>query len=335
MSLITERFTSGANGTNLQQAGVNVSHTIVNPNNASTLQFSNAEANPFTGGLIARSTAGAVAAEYRHDRTAATSGFMLYAFKVPASAPTSSILDFMQIRGTRQNAGMRLGTDGSLSVLNLGSVIGGAATLANFITTYAGQKVILQLGVIEGTTAANGRIVARLWVLPNVGAAQFVWEYDSGTTRDAGVIGTDTITSYRANKITAAAIIGTLDSYAHDANDGATTWLANPTMFAGAPSGTLSKTKVHKYDFTGWANKTGVSATITAGPALTINVNGFIVEVVDSDTREDPVTVQFTVTNSGTNTVVSDTIPVGGSSLTQVIEQVIATAATGSASDWE
>jgi len=334
MSLITENFSGGTNGSNLNQT-VNTSHTLVNPNNAATLKFSNAYGNPFTGGLIARSTAGSgVAAEYRHDRTAATSGYQLFAFRVPASAPTGAALDFMQTRGTRQNCGMRLGTDGSLGVLNLGSLIGGAATLSNFITTYAGQDAVVQLGCHEGTTSANGRILARLWTTADLVTP--VWSYDSGTTRDAGVIGTDTITSYRAKKITTTAVIGNFDSFAHYANDGATTWLANPSLFSGAPSGSLpTRQQVHKFDFASWLNKTSVAGVITDGPALTVNVNGFVVEVVDDSARTEPVDVEFTVTGAGGSTVVTDTIPAGGTGALQAIEKVIAVATTGAASDWE
>lgn len=335
MSLITERFNGGSNGTNLQQAGVNVSETIVNPNNAATLKFSNVEASPFTGGLVAVSTAGSgVQAEVRHDRTAATQGAQAFDFKVPSAAPTGASLDIMQSRGTVQNAGIRLHTDGSLRVLNLGSEIGGTATLTNFIATYAGMKVRIDLVVIEGTTSSNGRILARLRDVTNLGST--LWSYDSGTTRNAGVIGTDTVTSYRALKITAASVLSAnFVVYGHDANDGIATYVADPSLFAGAPSGSLpTRELVHRYDFSSWANKTSVAAVVTSGPALTINVVGFLVSVVDVTGRTATVDVQFTVTGAGGTTVVTDTIPVGGTSLTQVIEEVIATAATGTAGDW-
>lgn len=333
MSLISERFNGGSNGTNLQQAGVTVSHTIVNPNNGAALKHSNVEANPFTGGLVAVSTAGSgVQAEIRHNRTAATAGGQWIAFKVPASAPTGASLDILQTRGTVQNAGVRIHTDGSLRVLNLGSEIGAGATLAAFIATYAGQKVICRQTVIEGTST-TGRILTNLSLISDM--SNTVWSYDSGTTRNAGVVGTDTIDSYRALKITAASVPGNLVVYGHDANDGATTYIADPTLFAGAPSGSLpTRELVHRYDFSSWANKTSVAGVVTSGPALTINVSGFVVSVVDVEGRDEEVDVEFTVTGAGGSTIVTDTIPVGGTSATQIIEEVIATAATGTAGDW-
>jgi hypothetical protein len=335
MSLISERYNGGTNGANLTQAAGNTSHTVISPNNAATLKFSNAKANPFTGGLIAVSTAGAgVTADMRHDRTAANQGSGWIAFRAPSAAPGATVHDILTIRGTRNNAGIRIHTGGTLRVLNLGNEIGGAAIYTNFLTDCAGQDIIVDLLDIEGTTAANGTIKARVRKLSDL--TTNLYSYDSGATRDAGVIGTDTITSYRGGKITSTSTLPEdFWIYGIDANDGASVFAADPTFTSPPPAGTLPVRQLrHYYDFSAWTNRTSVTPSITSGPALAINTAGMVVNFTDVANRTSPVGVSFTVTGAGGNTVVTDTIPVGGTSATQLVEEVIAGTATNSPTDW-
>lgn len=333
MSLITQRFNGGTNGAAVTQSPGTTNFTLVNPNGNANFTHSNARVNPLTGGLVGRSISGSGAqSEFRHDRSAANAGGVMIAFRLPAAAPTGAGLDFIQIRGTRQNGGVRFDTDGSLKVLRLGTAIGGAATWSAFLSTLANEDIAVFATVIQGTTASNGRMIVKVCRLSDL--ANPVWTYDSGTTLDFGVNGTDTITSFRGGKITSAAVPGTVDWYGFDADDGAAAYLPNPSLASSAPSGTLNRVVKHTYDFTPWVGETSVAAVVTSGYNLTIEVNGLVVSVVDTEARDSATTVQFTVTGPGGSTVVSDTIPVGGASATQVIERVVATAATGNAADW-
>lgn len=220
-----EFYFAGTDSTALTQG--NTGYSTVNPNGGAGFVYKSTKVNPLTGGTSGRITAAAgTAAEVRHAVTAATSAAQQFVLEVPP-VPTASVCDMAQIRGTRQNAGIRLHTDGSLRVLRMGSEVGGAGVYNDW-DELVGQAVVVDLLVVEGTTSSNGTIKARVRTLDDLSTT--LWEY-SATNVDAGVIGTDIIDSLRGWKITAAASFsGDWWVYGHRAVDGATAYLSDPVL---------------------------------------------------------------------------------------------------------
>lgn len=243
-----EFFFGGTSGTNVSQA--NSGYTLLNPNNTAGFAYTNAVVNPLTSGTSARINAAAgTAAEARVAHPDANSMATQITFRVPP-APTAASCDILQLRGTVQNSGMRYHTNGSLRVLNLGTEVSGASY--NDFATLVGQDVVVDLLTEEGTTSTNGRIRARVRLLSNLSTA--VWEYDSGATRNAGVIGTDVINSSRAWKISGgAAFASDWVVFGHRSLEGATAYLADPTSSVTAPTAVVSvgTTAYYRFDATG------------------------------------------------------------------------------------
>jgi hypothetical protein len=135
--------------------------------------------------------------------------------------PTTASNDDMTIRGTRQNAGMRFHTGGQRRTLNIGSEIGGTGSYSGI----TGEWVVQDLVVVEGTTSANGTVKSRLRRLSDLSTV--VASYSS-TTRDAGVVGTDVINSFRFGKTTSTAVLPEFRIAEVAADPAATDWLPDP-----------------------------------------------------------------------------------------------------------
>lgn len=246
---LSEQFFTGTDGTALTAA--NSGYTLVNPSGGAGFTFETSVTNPLSGGSVGKITAAAgTAAEGRFTHPDSTSLAQQLVMRVPPP-PTAASCDFEQSRGTRQNSGLRYHTDGSLRVLGIGTEIGGAATWADW-DLLVGEDVVVDRLTQEGTTASNGRIRARVRLLSDL--ATVLWEYDSGTTRDAGVIGTDVINSARAWKITAAsAFASDWILFAHRSQEGVSAYLSDPTPAASPPIVVVTgdDTLYVRRDFTG------------------------------------------------------------------------------------
>lgn len=278
MTLFTQLF-SGTDETALTAA--NSGYALVNPSGGAGFTYETSEANPLTGGSVGVVSAPAgTAAEGRYTHTDSTSLAQQLVCRVPP-VPTAASCDFEQSRGTRQNAGLRYHLDGSLRVLNIGSEIGGAATWADW-DTLVGENVVVDRLTQEGTTASNGRIRARVRLLSDL--ATTLWEYDSGATRDAGVIGTDVINSARAWKITAAsAFASEWVLFGHRSQEGASAYLSDPTLAGTPPTVVLAggDTLYIRRDARG--SMLGTSPSLTYSVAHLSGPVGVPVEPVDGD----------------------------------------------------
>jgi hypothetical protein len=341
MAIRTNRFigTPGTSVTVANSAAGGDPFDLMNPTTPSGFVYSNARVNPITGGTIARvSGAAAVANEARWNPTDGQVGKAQVVFWSTA-APTTASNDFLTIRGTRQNAGMRDHTGGQFRVLNLGSEIGGAGAVSGL----RGAWAVLDMVVVEGTTSSNGTIKFQFRWLSDLSTV--VSSYTS-SARDAGVIGTDVINSLRFGKTTTGSVLADFDiawvagEVLPDASvAGATDYLPNPGGNV-APIATLSafpNTDVEPGTTVtltlGGSDSDGTiassSLTQTSGPTVTLSGSGstrtyvapytsagtstgFSYTVTDDDgTTSDPATVtvsilratEFYVTTGGASPV--------------------------------
>lgn len=176
--------------------------TTANPGTPTGFTYSTDLTNPITGGTVAKINVGAgVVAENRWTVTDTNAVATQFVIRWTAS-PTTASDDIHQIRGTVQNAGMRLHTGGTLRPLNLGSEITTPSTPNWTIVT--GTWYVVDVLVEEGTTSSNGRI--RYKVRTYADLTTTVFSYDTGAIKNAGVIGTDVINSIRWGKITSTAV---------------------------------------------------------------------------------------------------------------------------------
>lgn len=225
--------------------------SVMNPTTPTgTFVYSDDLVNPITGGTVGKVAAGAsVAAEARWTTVDSTSAAVQLVYRA-TGAPTTASCDDVAIRGTRQNAGRRLHTAGDSRLLNLGTEIGGGATWAGIINEW----LVLDLVVVEGSTASNGTIKGRLRRLSDL--ATVVASYTS-TARDAGVIGTDVINSLRVGKTTSGAVLPALYLAQVQGIAGATDWLPDP-------GGNVAPLASITSDATG-AVEPGATITLTLG----------------------------------------------------------------------
>lgn len=221
MALQTQRFV-GTAGTVLTAA--NSGYALVNPNGDSRFTFQTPPAPSIYGGTVGRIEAGAGQVNEGRwasvDTTSAAAQYIVY-FTGHASA---AVCDIGTIRGTIQNSTIRYRSDNTITLLNAASNDDAERRFTPPLNTWL---VIDQL-VIEGTTSSNGRNAYRVRRLDDLSGTPLI-DFDSGTTVNAGVVGTDVINSYRVGKITSATtVVPTFYIAAHDVLDGATAFLPDP-----------------------------------------------------------------------------------------------------------
>jgi hypothetical protein len=226
MAILVNRFV-GTDGTDLttgNSAAGGDAFDLINAG-ANALEYSTAVTNPFTGGTVAKVEAGAgIAGEARWNPANSNQGAARLVYWATA-LPTTASNDDMTIRGTRQNAGMRYHTGGQRRTLNIGSEIGGTANYSGI----TGEWVVQDLVCVEGTTSSNGTIKSRIRRLSDLSTV--VSSY-TATNRDAGVIGTDVINSFRFGKTTTASVMPAFYMAEVAADPAATDWLPDPTTGA-------------------------------------------------------------------------------------------------------
>lgn len=243
----------------------NTGYALVNPSGDSRFTFQNPPAAEVYGGTVGRIVA--VAGQVNEGRwtladCTSAAGQLLAYFTGHA---TAAACDLATLRGTSQNLTVRYRTDSTITLLNM---TGGDVAGRRF-TPPLNAWLLIDYLVIEGTTSSNGRVAYKARRLDDLGGTPLI-DYDSGTTVDAGVIGTAVINSSRAGKITSAtAAVPTFYIAAHDVEDGRTTYLPTPSL---AVDGTLT-------GITGAAAATGQVGTfsgssVSTGPAGHVQVIG-------------------------------------------------------------
>lgn len=175
--------------------------STANPATPTGFTYSDDLVNPITGLTVGKLLVGAgVVAEERWALIATNSAAdqIVVRFTAP---PTTASDDIIQVRGTVQNTATRLHTGGSHRPLNLGSEITVPAN-ANW-TIVNNIWYVIDREVIEGTST-TGRIRYRVRTLADL--ATEVFTFDTLATKNAGVVGTDVINSWRVGKITSGAV---------------------------------------------------------------------------------------------------------------------------------
>lgn len=174
---------------------------LANPPTPTGFTYSNDLVNPITGGTVGKVSVGAgVVAENRWTLADTTSVADQWVVRFTAP-PTTSIDDVMQIRGTVQNMAARLSLTDLHQILNLGTAVSTPGS-PNWTIVYNVWYVI-DRNIVEGT-ATTGQIRYRVRTFADLSTTVFT--YDTGATKNAGVVGTDVINSYRIGKITSAAV---------------------------------------------------------------------------------------------------------------------------------
>lgn len=335
MAMLVNKFV-GTAGTNVTAAnsGPGGDALAFPTTGTSAVVYSSAVTNPFTGGTVAKVEAAAgTIGEVRWNPANSDQGASRMVFWA-TGLPTTASNDDMTIRGTRQNAGVRYHTGGQRRTLNIGSEIGGGGNYSGV----TGEWVVQDLVNVQGTTASNGTIKSRLRRLSDM--STIVGSYVA-TNRDAGVIGTDVINSFRYGKTTSAAVLPAFYIAEIAADPAAVDWLPDPggnvvplsglvaDLTTDVEPGTTVTLTLSDSD----ADGTVITRTLTqtAGPTVTLSGSGgtrtfeapytlagttltFQYVVIDDDgASSDPATESITVLRATERTVT-----VGGASPTEV-----------------
>lgn len=175
--------------------------SVANPPSPAGFTYSTDLTNPITGGTVGKVLVGAgVVAENRWTLADTTSAADQFVIRFTA-APTTASDDINQLRGTVQNTGFRLHTDGTVRPLNLGSEITVPGS-ANW-TIINNVWYVVDRNIVEGTST-TGRIRYKVRTFADLSTT--VFSYDTLAVKNAGVSGTDAIQSERIGKITSGAV---------------------------------------------------------------------------------------------------------------------------------
>lgn len=191
----------GTNGTVVTPANSGGSSgdafSTANPGTPAGFTYSTDLTNPITGGTVGKVAVSAgTVAENRWTLGDTTSAADQLVIRFTA-APTTASDDINQLRGTVQNTGLRLHTDGTLRPLNLGSEITVPGS-ANW-TIVNNVWYVIDRNIVEGTST-TGRIRYKVRTFADLSTT--VFSYDTLAVKNAGVVGTDVMNSWRVGKIT-------------------------------------------------------------------------------------------------------------------------------------
>lgn len=248
MTLISNTY-QGTDGVNLTAAtsggASGDAYQIVNPSNTDALEYYAAVSNPVTGlssvgKFDASLNTSTFIAEVRFVQAGAIRGAQQWVVKF-TGAPTASTCVLMQIRGTLQNGDLRVSTGGIIH-LNLNGQLVGLSGGTPVDMSPSSPWYVIDFWLEEGTTSSNGRAKYRVRALTDLTTT--LVSGDTGNASNTGVQGTDVITDWRIGKFTGAATMPVFYTAQHRANDGATDYLSDPSVYNSSTPPTIVNSAV-------------------------------------------------------------------------------------------
>lgn len=240
-------------------------------------------------------------------------------------APTTADNDFITIRGTIQNTGMRLKTTGSGRPLASGSEVVGSGNYDNIDT---GQFVLVDLYAAGESTGAAGTVKWRWWDLSGAGGLTTPDFSATATGQAVGDSDTQFVQTNRVGKLTSAAVMP--DFYIVDwrFDDSATDFLTTPTFLSSPLSDDSPPDVTHRVNVVMTSKASGGAPPITShlsqtsGPTVTLVQDSAMVWHFDDVTRTTDIVLSNYYTDSGAGTTIGSprTITIApGTGLTEVV----------------
>lgn len=309
MTLISNTY-QGTSGTNLTAAtsgGVSGDpYQIVNPSDTNAVEYY-AYSNPITGtnsvGKFDASLDVGLIGEVRFIQPNAIRGAQQWVVKF-TGAPTASTCVLMQIRGTLQNGDLRVSTGGVIH-LNLNGQLVGLSGGTPIDMSSSSPWYVIDFWLEEGTTSSNGRAKYRVRALTDLTTT--LVSGDTGNASNTGVQGTDVITDWRIGKFTGAATMPAFYTAQHRADDGATDFLGDPSVFSSSTAPTI------------------VNSAVLTGTGADCSDTQSIIASVPSGTQDgDTIIVAIASYTSSTESNAWAMVPVASASWTAVGARTVA-----------